>query len=1815
VALILAFSTSISASATQRQLSSANVAINDYAQNVIAGIESNQDLFTCPQTARSSAANVSYYLNELNIPTTQSTSTTGTNATSPTFITTITNIQYWNESTSTFSSTCASNAAQLVTVSVTPGSVNETTSFVVDSPSSGSSYVGGAPTGLTFLTPASSDPSITASSGASLPENPVVEVLFGNAPDATDLSPINLTLANTSGGATTAGTLSGCNSNDINGEVTYTGCTITLTSGAAAFTLVATDGTLSAQSGVINVTTSTASYLAFTTQPAAGNSGAAMTTQPVVKAYYSGTTTVNTSVLSITLTTSGNATGSPQLSSCSGANSYTTVSESNGIVTITDAAGHGGTFAVTGCDFAGGFYVDTNSGNVATPYTMTASSTNVISVTSAPFAVTGYGAAAQMDFVTEPTGGIATSTSSTTAAMNSFQVAVEDSWGNILSGAGSQAGYGGSVSAKIGATTLSCTPSSSQGIFTFSNCNASIGSNLVVTATATGSGSTGVATETSTTFNVTGPVSALVWYPNYPVSGDTAQPVAGASGSVMTNQPVLAYEDAGKNPGETAPVVVTADTTPVTFTSSYSSGTESTTLPNGLLTTCSNLPPVNGVVTAGNCTFVGLVGTNYTMQAKTTSGTTLTSPVSSTFSPTGPGPASQLVFTPSPGVEPSAGAAGFPFTTEPVVVVEDTGGNIVANASNQVEMNSYLYDATPTPTVQSGALSNCSTLTPDASGDVTLIPVSGYLDVEGTCAFGGVVGTPYQLVATASGLTSAVSTSFTPTTFGTATQVNVAGCSAGITWSGSCSLTASVQDAWGNTVASYNSGVTWTDAGGLGAVTGPGSSTAVNGVSSIVVTGTVVGPDSVTATAAGFTSNSDAFTVSPDSTTTTVSETPTSVTYGHESVSVFTVRVATGNGEVLPSSDSATVSVGGATCTAIITPSGTGGTGACSIGNSALNASASAYAVSATYNGDVDLQTSVGTAPTGLSVAKDTSSTMVSETPTSVTYGHESAAVFTVTVSTGHGEVLPSSDSATVSVGGATCIATITPSGSGGTGTCSLGNSALAYSASAYGVTATYAGDTDLLAAGAATAPTGVTVLKDSTTATVSESPTSVAFGHEATSIFTVTVVTGNREVLPSTDSVTVTVGTTSCVASVVPSGSGGSGTCSIANSALAVSATPYPVSAAYLGDADLTSAATANAATGLTVAKDTSTTSVSESPTSVTYGSESAAVFRVTVVTGDGEVIPSTDSSTVSVGGTTCTATITPSGSGGSGTCTIANSVLNASATAYQVTATYSGDADVAGAPTSTAATGLTVTKAAPPAITWTTPAAITYPTALSATQLTASDSLPGTFVYTPASGTVLTAGSQTLGVVFTPTSTNYSTASGSVPLTVNKDSSTATVSETPTSDVYGHEANTIFTVTVVTGGHEALPSTDTATVSVGGTTCTATITPSGTGGSGTCTIANNAVPVSGTAYAVQVSYLGDADISAALTATAPTGLSITRDTSTATVSVSPASSPYGSESDSEFTVTVVTGGHEVLPSTDNVVVNVGTASCTAAVAPSGTGGVGFCTITDTALNANSTAYSVTATYGGDTSVGGATQATASPGFTVTKFSPAVSITNTTNPTALGTGTLTLTATVAGAGTSGPTGTVTWTDTSSGKAFNTCTGALTVGAGSSTATCTVTNPTAGTYTSSVTYNGDTNDSSVSTSGSPFDLYIGGSSSTDLSTASMYYLINGDTAGATTISSSDYLKNTTSITITGITGIITPGFATGVSPTATFTVGQGQSTFSTIFSCSVTTANPDTTCTTTGSKTLASTSYLDLRAQELASSDSFKAMWIVTYTT
>ena len=77
-----------------------------------------------------------------------------------------------------------------------------------------------------------------------------------------------------------------------------------------------------------------------------------------------------------------------------------------------------------------------------------------------------------------------------------------------------------------------------------------------------------------------------------------------------------------------------------------------------------------------------------------------------------------------------------------------------------------------------------------------------------------------------------------------------------------------------------------------------------------------------------------------------------------------------------------------------------------------------------------------------------------------------------------------------------------------------------------------------------------------------------------------------------------------------------------------------------------------------------------------------------------------------------------------------------------------------------------------ATPVMTWANPASIVYGTALGASQLNATANVAGTFVYTPAAGTVLNAGAgQTLSVLFTPADlTLYTTASKSVSIDVTK-------------------------------------------------------------------------------------------------------------------------------------------------------------------------------------------------------------------------------------------------------------------------------------------------------------------------------------------------------------------------------------------------------------------------------------------------------------
>ena len=149
-----------------------------------------------------------------------------------------------------------------------------------------------------------------------------------------------------------------------------------------------------------------------------------------------------------------------------------------------------------------------------------------------------------------------------------------------------------------------------------------------------------------------------------------------------------------------------------------------------------------------------------------------------------------------------------------------------------------------------------------------------------------------------------------------------------------------------------------------------------------------------------------------------------------------------------------------------------------------------------------------------------------------------------------------------------------------------------------------------------------------------------------------------------------------------------------------------------------------------------------------------------------------------------------------------------------------------------------------ATPTVTWPAPAPISYGTKLSATQLDATASangapLPGTFAYSPAAGTGLQPGSQTLSVTFTPTDTaHYTTATGSTTISVGFPQACITTSKTGPFTVASGQSVCVSSggkltgpVTVqaggslwITGGTVTGPFT--ATSASGLTLCNSTIT-----------------------------------------------------------------------------------------------------------------------------------------------------------------------------------------------------------------------------------------------------------------------------------------------------------------------------------------------------------------------------------------------------
>ena len=140
-------------------------------------------------------------------------------------------------------------------------------------------------------------------------------------------------------------------------------------------------------------------------------------------------------------------------------------------------------------------------------------------------------------------------------------------------------------------------------------------------------------------------------------------------------------------------------------------------------------------------------------------------------------------------------------------------------------------------------------------------------------------------------------------------------------------------------------------------------------------------------------------------------------------------------------------------------------------------------------------------------------------------------------------------------------------------------------------------------------------------------------------------------------------------------------------------------------------------------------------------------------------------------------------------------------------------------------------VVNRATPTLSWAAPAAITYGTSLSGSQLDATANVPGTFSYSPAAGTVLTTGTQTLTVTFTPTdTTDYNNATQTVSLVVNRAILTLSWG-TPAAITYGTplSSSQLDATASVPGSFSYSPAAGTV-LGAGTQTLTATFTPTDT-------------------------------------------------------------------------------------------------------------------------------------------------------------------------------------------------------------------------------------------------------------------------------------------------------------------------------------------------------------------------------------------------
>ncbi|MDT4921482.1 MAG: trimeric autotransporter adhesin, partial [Pseudonocardiales bacterium] len=304
-------------------------------------------------------------------------------------------------------------------------------------------------------------------------------------------------------------------------------------------------------------------------------------------------------------------------------------------LTCPTATANDGVATLTGCsiDKAGAGFV-----LVATD--STASKT----IESAPFTVAA-GGATSLSFTTQPGGGPGGA-----AFAQQPVVKIADAGGNPVPGSvrlDIVAGTGTSGAALNCAANPDAAPA---GIGTFAGCTISLtGTGYRLRATS------GSLTVTSALFDVSAGVPAALTF--------STQPGNGAGGSALATQPVVQVTDSGGN----------AAAGPVTLAIAPGTGTP------GAALTCTGNPvsSVSGAAAFAGCA-VDKSGVGYRLVATSGAARQFSAPFDVTV-----GSAAQLVFTTQPG----GGTGGSPWSVQPVVSVQDAGGNQLPGNSASIKLS------------------------------------------------------------------------------------------------------------------------------------------------------------------------------------------------------------------------------------------------------------------------------------------------------------------------------------------------------------------------------------------------------------------------------------------------------------------------------------------------------------------------------------------------------------------------------------------------------------------------------------------------------------------------------------------------------------------------------------------------------------------------------------------------------------------------------------------------------------------------------------------------------------------------------------------------------------------------------------------------------------------------------------------------------------------------------------------------------------------------------------------------------------------------